>query len=48
MLPEMMRWLWRDRATDVHDSVERAFNGSQKRWCGREAAPSSRPGPPVM
>jgi enterochelin esterase family protein len=28
MLPEMMRWLWRDQpvATDVHDKVERSFN----------------------
>jgi enterochelin esterase-like enzyme len=28
MIPEMMRWLWRDHAmsTDVNDEVERAFN----------------------
>ncbi len=28
MLPEMMRWLWRDHAfsTDVNDTVERSFN----------------------
>ena len=27
MLPEMMRWLWRDHgvSTDVHDMVERSF-----------------------
>jgi enterochelin esterase-like enzyme len=29
MLPEMMRWLWRDHpvSTDVTDKVERSFNG---------------------
>lgn len=29
MLPEMMRWLWRDypRSYDPHDMVERSFNG---------------------
>jgi enterochelin esterase family protein len=29
MLPEMMRWLWRDypRTDDPHDLVQRAFNG---------------------
>jgi len=28
MLPEMMRWLWRDHgaSTDVHDKIERSFN----------------------
>ena len=28
MVPEMMRWLWRDHpvSTDVNDIVERAFN----------------------
>ncbi len=28
ILPDMMRWLWRDHAvsTDVNDAVERAFN----------------------
>ncbi|WP_031499442.1 alpha/beta hydrolase [Bryobacter aggregatus] len=28
MIPEMMRWLWRDHpvSTDVHDMVERSFN----------------------
>ena len=30
MLPEMMRWLWRDHgaSTDVNDKVERSFNGA--------------------
>jgi enterochelin esterase-like enzyme len=30
MLPEMMRWLWRDHGvtTDVNDKVERSFNGA--------------------
>ncbi|HZU28345.1 MAG TPA: alpha/beta hydrolase-fold protein [Bryobacteraceae bacterium] len=29
VFPEMMRWLWRDQpvSTDVHDAVERSFNG---------------------
>ena len=29
ILPEMMRWLWRDHpvSTDVNDAVERSFNG---------------------
>ena len=29
ILPEMMRWLWRDypRSADAHDMVERSFNG---------------------
>lgn len=29
MLPEMMRWLWRDHgvSTDVYDEIERSFNG---------------------
>ena len=29
VLPEMMRWLWRDHgvSTDPHDNVERSFNG---------------------
>jgi enterochelin esterase family protein len=28
MLPEMMRWLWRDHpvSVDVRDQVERSFN----------------------
>jgi enterochelin esterase family protein len=32
MLPEMMRWLWRDHAvsTDVNDTVERGFNGARR------------------
>jgi enterochelin esterase family protein len=32
MLPEMMRWLWRDHAvsTDPQDSVERSFNAPKK------------------
>jgi enterochelin esterase family protein len=32
MIPEMMRWLWRDQAvsTDVNDAVERSFNGPKK------------------
>jgi enterochelin esterase family protein len=30
MMPEMMRWLWRDypRSPDVHDMVERSFHGA--------------------
>jgi enterochelin esterase family protein len=33
MLPEMMRWLWRDHAvsTDVNDTVERSFNGPRSK-----------------
>jgi enterochelin esterase family protein len=33
MLPEMMRWLWRDHpvSTDVNDAVERGFNEPRKR-----------------
>ncbi len=33
MLPEMMRWLWRDHpvSTDVDDTVERSFNGEFSR-----------------
>jgi enterochelin esterase family protein len=33
MLPEMMRWLWRDHAvsTDVNDAVERSFNGPKSK-----------------
>jgi hypothetical protein len=29
----MMRWLWRDHgvSTDVHDTVERSFNGPKKK-----------------
>ena len=29
IMPEMMRWLWRDHpvSTDVKDMVERSFNG---------------------
>jgi len=32
VFPEMMRWLWRDHgvSTDVHDMVERSFNGPKK------------------
>ncbi|CAN5414812.1 hypothetical protein BH10PLA2_BH10PLA2_34660 [soil metagenome] len=32
MIPEMMRWLWRDHpvSTDVKDSVERSFQGAAK------------------
>ena len=32
ILPEMMRWLWRDHpvSTDVNDAVERSFNGPKK------------------
>ncbi len=32
VFPEMMRWLWRDHgvSTDVHDQVERSFNGARK------------------
>ena len=30
ILPEMMRWLWRDQpvSTDVKDMVERSFNAT--------------------
>ncbi|MEO7190748.1 MAG: alpha/beta hydrolase-fold protein [Vicinamibacterales bacterium] len=33
MLPEMMRWLWRDQpvSTDVNDTVERGFNEPRKK-----------------
>jgi enterochelin esterase family protein len=33
ILPEMMRWLWRDHpvSTDVNDTVERSFNGPKKK-----------------
>jgi enterochelin esterase family protein len=33
MLPEMMRWLWRDHAvsTDVNDAAERSFNAPRVR-----------------
>jgi enterochelin esterase-like enzyme len=33
MLPEMMRWLWRDHpvSTDVNDTVERSFNNPPER-----------------
>jgi enterochelin esterase-like enzyme len=33
VLPEMMRWLWRDHAvsTDVHDMVERSLNAPAKK-----------------
>ena len=32
ILPDMMRWLWRDHAvsTEVKDSVERSFNGGKQ------------------
>ena len=32
MIPEMMRWLWRDHAvsTDVNDMVERSFRAPVK------------------
>ena len=32
ILPDMMRWLWRDHpvSTDVNDMVERGFNGGKK------------------
>jgi len=32
ILPDMMRWLWRDHAltTDVKDSAERSFNGGKQ------------------
>jgi enterochelin esterase family protein len=31
ILPDMMRWLWRDHgvSTDVKDSAERSFNGGK-------------------
>ena len=44
MLPEMMRWLWRDHrvSTDPNDTVERTFNTPKK----KVAPPRSRrPGP---
>ena len=33
ILPEMMRWLWRDHpvSTDVNDAVERSFNEPGKK-----------------
>jgi enterochelin esterase-like enzyme len=33
MLPEMMRWLWRDQpvSTDPNDQVERSFNAAKKK-----------------
>ena len=33
VLPEMMRWLWRDHgvSTDVNDMVERSFNAAKKK-----------------
>jgi len=33
ILPEMMRWLWRDHpvSTDVTDAVERSFNEPKKK-----------------
>jgi hypothetical protein len=33
MLPEMMRWLWRDHpvSTDVKDAVERSFNEPKRK-----------------
>ena len=33
MLPEMMRWLWRDQpvSTDVNDAVERSFNEPKRK-----------------
>ena len=33
ILPDMMRWLWRDHpvSTDVNDAVERSFNGGVKK-----------------
>ena len=33
VLPEMMRWLWRDHgvSTDPRDMVERSPNGAKKR-----------------
>ncbi|MBK5290271.1 MAG: esterase family protein [Acidobacteriia bacterium] len=33
VLPEMMRWLWRDHgvSTDVHDMVERSFNAPKQK-----------------
>ncbi len=31
ILPEMMRWLWRDHpvSTDVNDTLERSFNSAR-------------------
>ena len=33
ILPEMMRWLWRDQpvSTDVNDTIERSFNAPKKK-----------------
>jgi enterochelin esterase family protein len=39
VMPEMMRWLWRDHpaSTDVRDMVERSFNEPKPK-----AAPSAQ------
>lgn len=41
ILPEMMRWLWRDQAVsvDVHDRVERSFRGPVRRSAPVETKP---------
>ena len=41
MLPEMMRWLWRDHpvSVDPNDTIERSFR------TGKPAAPSAAPPP---
>jgi enterochelin esterase family protein len=43
LVPEMMRWLWRDHAisTDPHDMVERSFAGPAKK--ADEVKPSTDP-----
>jgi enterochelin esterase family protein len=43
MVPEMMRWLWRDHpvSTDVNDAVERSFNGPLK--TATASAPQENP-----
>lgn len=43
VLPEMMRWLWRDypRSYDAHDTVERSFRGSATPPVAEPAKPSN-------
>jgi hypothetical protein len=40
ILPDMMRWLWRDQpvSTDVNDKVERSFNVPTTKPAEKEAA----------
>jgi enterochelin esterase family protein len=41
MLPDMMRWLWRDypRSYDVNDMEQRAFNGATNEVTHTSASP---------